>query len=823
MQEETELEECTFTPKTSWNLAEERRKKAVLSPSVNSQYVLFTPRSQRERMERDRRYEEEELKECTFSPKTNWSSSRSVPGSMKMTVPSEVSEDEFVDLKRPVQDTKRLQTPIVPEPEVIKVKLVSSDSFQEESGRNSKPPAVVRHNMVREIVTPKTPEWKKKHRKIGQKTDLESRLEAQGQGAIDSRKRGHTVIRSPGLDVQERTETVPAQALYDTVNNTAQMPSVSPLDDDEKNDVKVYTPPENFAPSVDPAHVQQQKTLAEQALKVRLEQKRCSKLEAGLEHQERRHEQAVKVLMEVTQQPPEEPWQEHLEENHESIAREQKVDSLVMQQVEATNPLMEQLPPAEAKSKAKKWYDRMMKRGKKTDSTNTPDNPTAEQATKLEQEEKLRVENKAKAAEAKRLADEARVAKKAAVEQARLEAEEAKTLAEEVARVKAEEEESLAAEARAVEEATEAKRLAEELERLQAEEVAAEEHARLAAEEEAMVNFQEERLAAREQARLEAKEAKMLAEQIARVKAEEEKSLAVEARAAEEAAKAQSLAEEQQRLQAEEDTKVSEALAEEHARLAAEEARVKVEEERLAAKAAAAAAAEEATGLAEEKERHTKEERKLAAEEAAAAEEAKNLAEEQEGLQAEEDARVFEAKSLAEAEERLAAEATAVATPETKRLAEDDAKLKDEAKAAAGSDLLAEEVILTKSAQAEPALSTVGADRNEASDAKKELYTSSEDEVDGILESLSMDGSTDEDDALVAQVQVAKPKMKVKSDRARKWKDRLSKKKGKSKQSSDAASDTAIAGTESANAYPQILYDDGDSHDSKKLPEIGSI
>ncbi|KAL3918347.1 MAG: hypothetical protein SGILL_004282 [Bacillariaceae sp.] len=825
--EESELQQCTFSPKTSWNLAEERRKQAMLSPQVDasSHAVEFTPRSQRERMERDRRYEKEELKECTFFPQTNWSSSRSVPGSVKMTIRSQASDDEFVKLKRPARATSRPQTPPMPEPEATKVKLVSSDSFQEESGRNSKPPAVVRQRMVGQIVTPKTPEWKKKHRKIGMKANLETNLEAQGQGTVDSRKRGHTVIKSPGLEIQDAAQTMLSDVLDEAATETQLAPLAAAREDFEVDDKNAKNH-EKYAPSADPAHVQQQKMFAEQAVKVRLEQKRRSEMQAELEREEEQREQAEKAAMDEAKQAAKAEAEEALRtaaNGTPGSATALTLDAADRSGPEPTSTVASS--ETGPKPKAKKWLDRMMKRGKKSENANATKDEGAQRAStqQLEDEENMRVEKEARDAEAQRVAEEqarlkaeeeARIAlEKAAAEQARLKAEEAARLkAEEAARLKAEEE----------------ARVAAENARLKAEEEArvAAENARLKAEEEARVAAEQARLKAEEEARVAAENARLKAEEEARIAAEHARLKAEEeARAA--AAEAKRLAAEEARLAAEE----KERLAAEQIRLDAEEAKRLAEEAKMLATEQARLASEEEERLAAEQSRLEEEEARMKAEEKLAAEQGRLEAEEQARLEAaeesarmreEEEARMNaeeEANGMAEEQARLEAKAVRIADEKAARLLAEK-----ELKASAPADLTAEKVIAkaAKDDVKSDAAILVGAET--ASVSKDDPYTSSDDDVDGILESLSVDGSTDEDEAL-AQSGETKPKKKVKSDRAKKWKDRLSKKKAKGKKSadSDASSNAATAGTDSTDAYPKVLYDDGDAEGGKKLTEIGSI
>merc|ERR1712086_241430 len=67
--------EYTFKPNLKWNLIKERRIISQDTPTrEETSRKTFLTRSEREKLERDLRYEEMDLKECTFKPKTNWSS-----------------------------------------------------------------------------------------------------------------------------------------------------------------------------------------------------------------------------------------------------------------------------------------------------------------------------------------------------------------------------------------------------------------------------------------------------------------------------------------------------------------------------------------------------------------------------------------------------------------------------------------------------------------------------------------------------------------------------------------------------------------------------
>ncbi|KAG7336922.1 DnaJ domain containing protein [Nitzschia inconspicua] len=651
IREESYLSECTFKPKTQWDLIEERRQQAALSPAVSSHSRDANPISkyERERMERHRKYEESELEHCTFFPVTNWKSQKGVKQTNGIANYAKEFDDTFEKLLDS-NKSSRPETPPTSDSAQHSVKLVSVENFQEVSGKNADPPTIVRQNMVRQIVSPKSPEWKKKYRKIGQKAEMESKVEAGGQGVVDSRKRGHAVIKSPGVKPAESSPRILSPpSSFNNFDVPLENPRQSQEEVAEESDGHISLT-DVFKGEVT---IEQQKLLAEQAMAIRLAQKQRAK---ELADEERRQEERA-LDAKTTEREVEQVPNAEVPENTPASAIVENRGS----------------PPKEKISKARKWYDRMSKKlGKKasTEDLGHIQPKTNEQPPRsddgldstLEGEEKTRLAVKTSRVteEQARLAAEAK-ARRLSEEQARLMAEaEAKRIAQEQAKLAAEEEEKRLAEeqARLAEKAeAEAKRIAQEQARLAAgeeEKRLAEEQARLAAEAEA-----EAKRIAQEQARLAAEEEeKRLAEEQARLAAEAE-------------AEAKRIAQEQARLAAEEEEK---RLAEEQARLAAEaeaEAkRIAQEQARLAAEAEAKRIAQGQARLAAEEE-----EKRLAEEQArlAAEEEEKRLAEEQARLAAEAEAKT---KRIAQEQARLAAEA------EANRLAEEQARLAAEEEAA---------------------------------------------------------------------------------------------------------------------------------------------
>jgi hypothetical protein len=127
----------------------------------------------KERAMRDRRYEEEELKRCTFKPKTRWHIVKERQN-MTSASPNDMLWDGDSDdmAGMPPGETAIPKKVGRSSPEALSpsagfvnsdnaihtdVKLVSNDKFQEESGKNKSVPTVVRSNYVGSI-TPSTPE-----------------------------------------------------------------------------------------------------------------------------------------------------------------------------------------------------------------------------------------------------------------------------------------------------------------------------------------------------------------------------------------------------------------------------------------------------------------------------------------------------------------------------------------------------------------------------------------------------------------------------------------------------------------------------------------
>ncbi|MGK3748081.1 MAG: hypothetical protein ACI8RD_000371 [Bacillariaceae sp.] len=66
LNEESSMEECTFRPKVKWDLIKERRDISSKSPpaeKINYNEKQLS-RSERDKLERNRRYEELQLKQC---------------------------------------------------------------------------------------------------------------------------------------------------------------------------------------------------------------------------------------------------------------------------------------------------------------------------------------------------------------------------------------------------------------------------------------------------------------------------------------------------------------------------------------------------------------------------------------------------------------------------------------------------------------------------------------------------------------------------------------------------------------------------------------
>jgi len=171
--DEESMEECTFQPKVKWNLNQERHDKSSKYPSTGTQIFnnKLLSRSERDKLARDKRYEEELLKECTFKPKLDWRK----------------NDNKFRNEETEQKIAITAITPVSPQ-------LVSNDNFQERMGQEIRIRTTVRRDMVGDIEAPKSPGWKKKFREIGQKTDVKNEFIAQGRSEEISLVRGNTLM-----------------------------------------------------------------------------------------------------------------------------------------------------------------------------------------------------------------------------------------------------------------------------------------------------------------------------------------------------------------------------------------------------------------------------------------------------------------------------------------------------------------------------------------------------------------------------------------------------------------------------------------------------
>ena len=104
-----------------------------------------TPSDQAERERRDRLYEEKELKQCTFKPKTKWNITKE--RRKKNAQPASIwdegdSNDDFLlEAREPVSPPESTS---MDNSSKSDVKLVSTEQFKEESGKNKTSPAVIK-------------------------------------------------------------------------------------------------------------------------------------------------------------------------------------------------------------------------------------------------------------------------------------------------------------------------------------------------------------------------------------------------------------------------------------------------------------------------------------------------------------------------------------------------------------------------------------------------------------------------------------------------------------------------------------------------------
>jgi hypothetical protein len=768
--EEMELQNCTFQPKTKWDIKEERRQKALFLQSPPAEIVsnnvvgrnnndIFSPftKAEKEKIERNRRYEEAQLRECTFRPKTRWTVNEingRNPNDDKMEIMFTDDNDDYGTTGSSGGGGGSMRAtlkPVPPPPSTpiesatergmlslpadTTIKLVSQDSFQEETGKKIEPTEMFRRDMVRQIVTPKSPEWKQKYRKIGQNRDEETELAAQGHGASDTIVRGHAVLSSPsfgtslGASSMERPTTLDlTESSQSAVDNVAAVSASTDVVESERlvspaavvgsgssNEVEeIVDNPLLKSETVDIGGFKVAVAATPLPANIPATSENVIAVD-GLEVDEKPgdvNDDKLDLLESILSQQPELKG----EGDAPSVGREDHPTlevSIPDPSVQSTTTIasssevMKSTTPAnETKSKktpkAKKWIDRLtMKKSKEAES---PKTAAVEDSSIPNQEEIIESENRRLAEAEKKLAKEAaRVASETRIAQEKKLAEEARVVVEQR---RAKEAVRLAEEKRLEDEALllKEKRLAEETRRAKEAEIT--EKARVA--------------------------------ELARV-AEVER-LAEEARVAElsRIAEAERLAEEDRAAEAEAARLVEEARLADETR-AAEEARIAED-----ARVAEAARLVEEARLAEETR---------AAEDARVAEVARLV---EEGRLAEK-TRVAEEARIAE-EARLAA---AAQVGEKERLAEETTMTEE--------DRFAEEKVLATTDE-EKADDEASTDDDKAIVSEYDTDTKSVSSSDSLLAEMDEEEGAADDD---------KPKKKMKSDRAKKWKDRLKKKSKK--------------------------------------------
>ena len=193
----------TFSPNVKWNVIRERREATMQNTPEkrsNDETKKLT-RSEREKLERDRRYEEMELKNCTFKPNLDWKKRNNNPNTSAL---SSSCENNSVEERRPVNESENTSVEET-KPIVEKTpKLVSDENVSEGTGKDARTKTVIHRNVVLSENDPKSPLWKKKFREIGQKKELEEELVA--QGTLPSPKATDLSIPPPPTDSPPPTE-----------------------------------------------------------------------------------------------------------------------------------------------------------------------------------------------------------------------------------------------------------------------------------------------------------------------------------------------------------------------------------------------------------------------------------------------------------------------------------------------------------------------------------------------------------------------------------------------------------------------------------------
>lgn len=751
-------------------------------------------------MDRQRRYEDSQLKECTFKPKTNWSVKEINCGKPDDAAEIEIifgDDDDDYDDGGKRESLRSLPAPALAATESAErgilnlsgsvIKLVSQDSFQEEKGKKVDPPEMFRRDMVRQIVTPRSPEWKQKYRKIGQKAEKEAELAAQGHGTSDTRVRGLSVLAPPDVCALTSTSTRsmgPMKSPQRLVGEAAQITppqhaveSGKPLSSTAGSDEPPRNETMNFG-KFNAALLESSPTEIADVNGFQVATIQIDDETTAFNTEESPHAGSEETRR-ATSEEPVEATSVVRKNDHVSSEQSTANKDIALSNVKssASDQLIKDKDAAASESKraaeneamskkkpkAKKWYERLSLKKAQEDAPPYADGTAMEEsAAQDERKAKELADEEAKMAEdAARLVAEVRIAKDMKLTDDACEAE-AEKLAQE-ARMADDKKLAQVVEARAAENArmVEETRLAEEV-RVEQFRLATEARVR----DEARV-AEEERVAIQE--RLEKEE--ILAE---KVRVAEQERVAEEARAAE----VETLAEEER-------------LAEEV---------LVAHEERIAKEARAA------------EELRLKEEARVA-EEALAAQE----------LTVTEKARVAKEEMLAKEalvdEKACIADATCVA--EEARISDDEGRhevvglakqarveekeqIPEAQRKAAESSGIAQEALLVEISGA--AVQTTAGGAKDAEDARiengetlrdqtlmladvimraDEQATGSEYDTDAksISSNDSLADALDED---VNASEGDKPKKKMKSDRAKKWKDRLKKKSKKSAERSES-------------------------------------
>eukprot|EP00339_Tiarina_fusa_P001149 CAMPEP_0117044104 /NCGR_PEP_ID=MMETSP0472-20121206/30595_1 /TAXON_ID=693140 ORGANISM="Tiarina fusus, Strain LIS" /NCGR_SAMPLE_ID=MMETSP0472 /ASSEMBLY_ACC=CAM_ASM_000603 /LENGTH=562 /DNA_ID=CAMNT_0004755761 /DNA_START=226 /DNA_END=1911 /DNA_ORIENTATION=+ len=192
--EEAELAACTFTPRTKWQLATERRQKAREASekaAEEEQRLKFKSTIRAEREALQKRREEDELKNCTFQPRTKWNivdERRKLAGDPgapwdDVEIPVEVMRTPAKQNGATPVAVSPLEDPVLSNKK--KRDEIEKSYAQEGSGKNTHAPEVVRSNFVGSI-TPSTPEWREKYSKIGMKNQAETVITAEGHAKSET-------------------------------------------------------------------------------------------------------------------------------------------------------------------------------------------------------------------------------------------------------------------------------------------------------------------------------------------------------------------------------------------------------------------------------------------------------------------------------------------------------------------------------------------------------------------------------------------------------------------------------------------------------------